>query len=157
MNRGRCRGERGVTIVEAAFVVPLLFVFVLALVDIGLWEFQTSQASGAARDGARVGILSYTTASGSTASPGGTSFTAIDNAVKGRLAKQPYSVTVTCVGPTDETTKSCSTASITPPDIDRIKVVVTWSRKSYSPLGSLIGSSQTVTGTAVMQLVGKPQ
>jgi hypothetical protein len=36
-------------------------------------------------------------------------------------------------------------------------VVVTWSRKSYSPLGSLIGSSQTVTGTAVMQLVGKPQ
>jgi Flp pilus assembly protein TadG len=154
--RSRCRGDRGVTIVEAAFVVPLLFLLVLGMMDIAMWEFQNSQASNAARDGARVGILSYTTASGSTGSPGGTDYTAINNAVKGRLGNQSYSLTVTCVGPTDETATSCATANITPPGIDRLKVVVTWSRSSFSPLSKYIGVSQTVTGTAVMQLVGKP-
>ena len=56
------RDERGVTIVEAAFVLPLLFLFIFALIDIGLWEYQSTQASAAARDGARVGILRYLTA-----------------------------------------------------------------------------------------------
>jgi Flp pilus assembly protein TadG len=153
------RDERGVTIVEAAFVLPLLFLLVLAMMDIGLWEFSTSQASAAARDGARVGILRYKTASGSTASPGGADFTAIDAAVKARLAGQQYSVTVSCVSPTSESTVTCSTARIGPvPSVtDRVKVVVTWSRRSLSPLGPLIGSTQTVTGTAVMQILGLPQ
>jgi Flp pilus assembly protein TadG len=154
MRRLRCTGEWGVTIVEAAFVIPLLFVFVLGMMDIGLWEFQTSQASGAARDGARAGILSYKTASGTTAAPGGADFTIVNNAIKGRLGNQNYSATVTCVGPTDETAISCATAQ---PDSARIKVVVTWSRSSTSPLSSVIGQTQTVTGTAVMQVVGHPE
>ena len=154
-------GERGVTIVEAAFVLPILFLFVLALVDIGLWEFQTTQASNAARDGARAGILHYKTAAGSTASPGGADFTTINNAVKARLANQQYSVTVSCVGPTSDTTITgdCSSASIgiDSSSTDRIKVVVTWSRAGLSPIGKLFGVAQTVTGTATLQLVGLPQ
>src|SRR5438270_9868366 len=154
----RCRGQRGVTVVEAAFVVPLLFLFVLALVDVGMWEFQNSQASNAARDGARVGILSYTAAAGSTASPGGSDYNAVDAAVRRRLAGQSYTVTVTCVAATSDTAVNCATANINPSagSLDRLKVAVTWSRASFSPLSKLIGATQTVTGTAVMQLVGKP-
>ncbi|HEV3353136.1 MAG TPA: TadE/TadG family type IV pilus assembly protein [Acidimicrobiales bacterium] len=157
----RLRAEQGVTIVEAAFVLPLLFLFALALVDIGLWEFQNSQASNAARDGARVGILRYKTAAGSTAAPGGADFQAINNAVKARLANQSYTVTVNCVSPTSEATipGNCSSASIgfDSSATDRIKVRVTWSRAAMSPVGKLFGVTQSVTGTAVLQLVGLPQ
>ncbi|MCU1448137.1 MAG: hypothetical protein JWP02_307, partial [Acidimicrobiales bacterium] len=79
----RLTGERGATIVEAAFVLPLLFFLVLTMVDLGMWGFQTSQATSAARDGARVGIINYVTAKGP--SPGGTDYTAIANAAKARL------------------------------------------------------------------------
>ena len=157
MTPRRLHAEQGVTIVEAAFVIPLLFLLVLGVVDIGLWEFQTAQASNAARDGARVGILEYATAAGSSRSPGGQDFTAVDAAVRKRLAGQTYSVTVTCVGATSETPADCARANINPVNpIDRIKVVVTWTRASFSPLSTLIGASETVTGTAVMQLVGSP-
>jgi len=126
-------------------VIPLLFVLVLGMVDVGLWEFQTTQASNAARDGARVGI------------PGGSDFASVDAAVRRRLAGQPYSVTVTCVGATSEAPVNCATANIDPVNpVDRIKVVVTWSRASFSPLSKFIGATETVTGTAVMQLVGRP-
>jgi len=153
----RFRGERGVTVVEAAFVIPLLFVLVLGMVDVGLWEFQTTQASNAARDGARVGILGYTSAAGSSGTPGGSDFASVDAAVRRRLAGQPYSVTVTCVGATSEAPVNCATANIDPVNpVDRIKVVVTWSRASFSPLSKFIGATETVTGTAVMQLVGRP-
>jgi Flp pilus assembly protein TadG len=162
MMRARRQGdERGVTIVEAAFVIPILFLLVLSMVDIGLWEFETSQASNAARDGGRVGILRYNTAAGSTGSPGGADFQAINSAVRARLANQSYTLTVSCVGPTSETTiaGNCGSASVGfgPSDTDRIKIVVNWSRASLSPIGKLFGVSQTVTGTAVMQLVGLPQ
>ena len=53
MRRFVRRNEQGVTIVEAAFVIPILFLFMFALIDIGLWEYQRTQASAAARDGAR--------------------------------------------------------------------------------------------------------
>ena len=58
---------------------------------------------------------------------------------------------------TQDTTINCATANINPANpVDRIKVVVTWSRASFSPLSKFFGATQTVTGTAVMQLVGKP-
>ena len=157
MRSGRFDAEYGVTIVEATFVIPLLFFLVLGMLDIGMWEFQTTQASNAARDGARVGILSYASAAGSSSSPGGQDFATVNDAVRKRLAGQTYGVTVSCVGPTSETTINCATANINPANpVDRIKVVVTWSQASFSPLSKFFGATQTVTGTAVMQLVGKP-
>lgn len=153
MKRFRTAGERGAAIAEAVFVVPVLFLVVLGLFDLGQWEFQSSQASGAARDGARAGLMAYTTAAGTTAAPGGAGFTAVNSAVSARLAGQGFTVAVTCVGPADEVAISCSAAK---PDADRIRVVVSWTRSPLSPVTQPFGIQQ-VSGKAVMRVVGAPE
>ena len=152
MTRFRRNDERGVTIVEAAFVVPLLFLFILAVLDIGMWEYQNSQASSAARDGARVGILYYLNADTS----GQTNNTKVADAVKARLGGRTPTVTVTCMGPSTTTTKACdSNINV---DSDRIKVDVTWSRPPLSFVSKIGGTStQTVHASATMQIGGLPQ
>ena len=147
----RC-GERGATIVEAAFVVPLLFLFIFGLIDIGLWEYQSTQASAAARDGARVGILRYLSAD----TNGSANNTAISNAVAARLGGQTYTLTVTCLHEGNTTSRPCDGAVLV--DQDRIKVVVTWQHASLTYVGQFVaGNSQTVTGSAVMTIRGLPQ
>ncbi len=131
-------------------VLPLLFVLVFALFDLGQWEFQGSQASAAARDGARAGLMAYKTAEGTTAAPGGAGFSTIDAAVAARLDHQSYSLTVACVSSLDETTKPCSSAA---PDVDRIKVTVSWTRSALTPVTAAFGAQQ-VSGHAVMKVVG---
>jgi Flp pilus assembly protein TadG len=141
-----------VTLVEAAFVVPLLFLFILGILDIGMWEFQNSQASSAARDGARVGILQYLDADTS----GQNNNTAIVNAVRARLAGRAPTVTVTCMGPSTTTVIPCdNTIDV---DSDRIKVDVTWTRPPLSFVSKLGGTStQTVHASSTMQINGLPQ
>ena len=152
MTRFRRDDERGVTIVEAAFVVPLLFLFLLGVLDIGLWEFQNSQASSAARDGARVGVLHYLSADTS----GQANNTTIINAVKARLGGQAPTVTVTCMGPSTTTAKACDSSIAI--DSDRIKVNVIWTRPPLSFVSKLGGTStQTVHASATMQIIGLPQ
>ena len=147
----RC-GERGATIVEAAFVIPLLFLFIFGLIDIGLWEYQGSQASAAARDGARVGILLYLSAD----TTGSANNTAISNAVAARLGGQSYNLTVSCLNEGNSTAKACDSGVLV--DRDRIKVVVTWQHPSLTYVGQFVaGNSQTVTGSAVMTIHGLPQ
>jgi Flp pilus assembly protein TadG len=147
----RC-GEQGATIVEAAFVIPLLFLFIFGLIDIGLWEYQGSQASAAARDGARVGILRYLSAD----TNGSANNTAISNAVAARLGGQSYTLTVTCLNEGNATAKACDSGVLV--DQDRIKVVVTWQHPSLTYVGQFVaGNSQTVTGSAVMTIHGLPQ
>lgn len=152
LSRSRRSDERGVTIVEAAFVVPLLFLFVLGVLDIGLWEYQNSQASSAARDGARVGVLSYLSADTS----GQANNTKIVNAVNARLGGRTPTVTVTCMGPTTTTAKACdNTIDV---DGDRIRVDVTWTRPPLSFVSKLgATSTQTVHASATMQIIGLPQ
>lgn len=55
------RGDEqdGTALLQAAFVIPIFVLFLLGLVDLGLGVFQTSQATSAAADGARAGIVSY--------------------------------------------------------------------------------------------------
>ena len=152
MRRFVRRNEQGVTIVEAAFVIPILFLFMFALIDIGLWEYQRTQASAAARDGARVGILRYLTADVN----GSVNNTAISNAVAARLGGQPYALTVTCLHEGDTTSRPCDGAVLV--DQDRIKVVVTWQRSSLTYVGQFVaGNVQAVTGSAVMTIRGLPQ
>ena len=147
----RC-GERGATIVEAAFVIPLLFLFIFGLIDIGLWEYQGSQASAAARDGARVGILRYLSAD----TNGSANNTAISDAVAARLGGQSYNLTVSCLNEGNSTAKACDGGVLV--DRDRIKVVVTWQHPSLTYVGQFVaGNSQTVTGSAVMTIHGLPQ
>lgn len=152
MSRFVRRNERGVTIVEAAFVIPLLFLFMFGLIDIGIWEYQSSQASAAARDGARVGILKFLSAD----ADGSANNTAIRNEVAARLGGQAYNLTVTCLQEGSTTTKPCNSAVLV--DQDRIKVVVSWDYDSLTYVGRFVaGNTHTVTGSAVMTIHGLPQ
>lgn len=147
------RSERGAALAEAAIILPLLFLLVFGLLDLGHWEFQTTQAAAAARDGARAGLMAYKTGEGTTAAPGGTGFATIDSAVAARLDGQSYSLSVGCVGAADETSKPCATAQ---PDVDRITVRVTWSRSALTPVTAAFGVQQ-VSGKAVMRVLGAPE
>ena len=152
----RRRSEQGVVLVEAAFAFPLLILFFLGLVDTGLWVFQRTQASGAARDGARMGILAYRQADVPTSADAA----AIRDAIVRRVGSQPFgaalSVQVTCVGPADTVplTGGCSNATVL--DRDRIQVTVSWLRRPMSFVTLAFGTSQTVTGQAVMVIQDRP-
>jgi hypothetical protein len=54
----RCRGDRGVAIVEAAIVTPVFFLFVLAIMEFGLLFKDSMSVQNAAVDGAREGSSS---------------------------------------------------------------------------------------------------
>jgi Flp pilus assembly protein TadG len=147
----RARNDRGAVIVEAALVLPLFIAVILGLIDLGYAVFQTSQATNAARDGARAAILSYGQADVSGSS---------DNArvvaqVKGRLAGQTVkSIKVSCLsGQSGSTTVACADAS---PNSDRIRVAVSWTYTPLTPAGAVVGTI-TISGTATMGIVGSPQ
>src|SRR5437870_1797447 len=127
--------------VEAAFVFPIFLTLLFGIVDIGNAEFQTSQASAAACDGARVGILHFDNADVSGSSDQQT----IINQAKERLAGQTATVSVSCLdGLTGSTALSCDQAV---PDQDRLRVTVTWTYNPLTPVMATFGP-QTVTGTA---------
>ncbi len=137
--------------VEAALLMPLLALFLMAALDLGMWVFQTTQAASAARSGARVGILHYRLADQAT----GADREAIRLAIA-RDAGTPagLSFEVRCVGNGDTTTKPCSTASVTSPD--RIMVKVSWFRPSLTFVTKPFGATQRVSGTSVMVINGLP-
>ncbi|MHB8610953.1 MAG: TadE/TadG family type IV pilus assembly protein [Candidatus Dormibacteraceae bacterium] len=54
------RQQRGQALVEFVIIVPVLLLFVLLTVDIGRAFWQTIDAAGAARAGARMGLISDT-------------------------------------------------------------------------------------------------
>lgn len=152
------RDERGVTIVEAAFVIPILFLFIFALIDIGLWVFETSQASSAARDGARAGIVLRL--NGSTGAAKTANETTIRNAVVARLADNritnPASdIVITCLtSASADTSVPCENVAS---GSGRLRVTVTWKRPFLTFVGGIFGGAdRTVTGKATMVVVGRP-
>ena len=150
------RDERGVTMVEAAFVIPILFLFIFALIDIGLWVFETSQASSAARDGARAGIVLRL--NGSTGAAKTANETTIRNAVVARLADNRIT------DPTNDITITCLTSADAPVNCEnvasgsgRLRVTVRWQRPFLTFVGGIFGGAdRTVTGKATMVVVGRP-
>jgi hypothetical protein len=60
MSSRRNRHSRGQALVEFAITVPVLLFFVMITVDVGRAYWQSIDASGAARAGARMGIISDT-------------------------------------------------------------------------------------------------
>ena len=126
--------------------MPVLLLVILGMTEYSVAEFQASQASSAARDGARVGILDYKQAdvSGSDAND------AIVAAVNARLTGQKgVTVTVTCVNDLG-TTVTCSTAVA---DRDRIQVRVSW---PYTRITGVVPvTPNTISSTARMALVGE--
>lgn len=139
--------------VEAALVMPMLALFLLAAADLGMWVFQTTQAASAARSGARVGILRY-----ATADQGGT---ADEAAIRRAVDRDTDNLTgvavqVRCVGPGTTTALpgGCQAASVVSPD--RIMVEVSWSRPALTFLTKPFGATQRVSATAVMAINGRP-
>lgn len=151
----RCRrgSERGVTIVEAAFAMPILFLFIAGLVDIGMWVFNGNQAANAARDGARQGILDFEQAD----VVGSADYDAIIDVMEAHLPGHTFTssdVTIECIDP-DGNPVSCAVAQL---DVDRIRVTTRWHWDLVTPIArAFMGSSRgEVAGTATMALVGRP-
>jgi Flp pilus assembly protein TadG len=136
-------------LVEAAFVFPLFLTLFFGIIDIGNAEFQTSQATAAARDGARVGILHFDNADVS----GSADRQTVVDQVNARLAGQTATVTISCLnGLTGSTSLTCSQAI---PDQDRIQVTVTWAYNALTPVMASMGTN-TISGTATMAILGQP-
>jgi Flp pilus assembly protein TadG len=156
------RSERGAAVVEAAFVLPVLMIFMLGAVDLAQWNFQKSAASSGARDGAREAILGGNGADcgtaalsrSSTDSACSTRNTAIRDAIAKRLGRTAaFTYRVTCLGETTTTSKVCNVNSDTV-DRDRIEIEVTWQRPAMTFVSKWIGASSTVTATSRMTITG---
>jgi hypothetical protein len=146
----RHRRDEGVSIVEAAFALPILLTFIFGLVDLGMWTFNANQATNAARDGARHAILDFAGADVA----GSPAHGALVDAVHSRLEDDKVeSVTVSCVRP-NGTTVACSSALV---DIDSVKVDVRWAWDLVTPVAAILGYDRgDAVGSATMRLVGRP-
>ncbi|MDQ4070074.1 MAG: pilus assembly protein [Actinomycetota bacterium] len=137
------------TVVEAALVVPLLFLFVFALIDLGLWVFDSTQAGAAAQDGARVAILDYRAAD----VPGSTDRASVQAATSRHIDVSTPAVAVRCLRH-DDTSVICNQAV---PGEDRIEVSVSWERSTLTFVGDLFGeSARRVSGRSAMTITGRP-
>lgn len=160
IRRARARGERGAVIVEFALVIPILMLLLLALADFALAELSDAAGSNAAREGARVGILYFDGAAGTTGSTNA-NYVKISAAVAGRLADNVQGapvVTVRCLnadGTARPSSGSCSTVGTDEIIVgqDLIEVSVRWERK-----GGFTGfiGDRVRTDKAVMRIVGTP-
>ena len=151
--RAAPRSERGSVLVEAALVMPLIVLFMLGAVDLGMWVLQTTQAGSAARSGARIGILHYRLAD----QTGSTDEASIRAAVtRDATTDAAVTVVIRCVGPGSTTVLpgGCQSASVVSPD--RIMVKVSWNRPSLTFLTMPFGATQTVPASAVMAINGLP-
>lgn len=147
--RARRPAEDGVTLVEVAFVIPVLFLLVFALLDIGLWVFDSTQAAAAARDGARAAELDYLRADVT-----GSADNAIVRAAATRhIDVDAPTVAVRCLR-LDSTAVTCLQAK---PGEDRIEVTVSWDRDPLTYVGRLLGDrAQRVSATSAMNISGRP-
>lgn len=151
MRARRTEGDRGATLLEFAFVFPILALLFAAMADLGFVVLGSSVASGAARDGARVGIIHYEDADDTSSS----SFDRIDKAVKAKLVGwiQPGTgafVTVRCLdGDNLATVKPCDAAIDV--DLDVIEVTVSWEALAAT---GLLPVDRTQTDRARMVITG---
>ena len=152
MRRHDRRLDRGATLVESAFAVPILFMFMIALLDFGLWALNANQAANAARDGARAGIFAFARAD----TLSGPDRETVVAAVLSRLPEGTATdadISISCMDP-EGVTHPCATARV---DTHRIRVEVSWTWPMFSPLaGSLASGDGRTSGTASMVLLGLP-
>ena len=150
------RTEKGVGMVEAALVLPLLVLFLLAMIDIGLGVFQTTQAEAAARDGARAGTVHHRQGDIATS----TDAAAIRSAVVRRVGASPFghplSIQIRCVGATNTVPLTGGCAAATTLTHDRIEVTVTWDRPPMSFVTAGFSGARTVVGRGVMAIQERP-
>lgn len=140
--------ERGATLVEAAFVLPLLLLFVFGLIDLGYGAFQTSQASSAARDAARVAILDPPDDSGPV------EMTPIQDAAEARIpGRDDVLVTVTCYAEGSNEDDPDIDCAIARPNVDFVKVDVVWTYEPPTFVGGMTGIKQ-IRGSSSKTIIG---
>ncbi len=146
--RWPAHAQDGVAIVEVALVMPLLFLMVFALIDLGLWVFDSTQASAAARDGARTAILDYRAAD----VPGSADRASVQAAASRNIDVPTPTVDVRCLR-RQGTPVTCGEAV---PGEDRIEVSVSWERDTLTFVGELFGeSARRVSATSAMSITGR--
>jgi Flp pilus assembly protein TadG len=147
--------------VEAAFVLPILVLIIMGIIDLGMWNFQKSEATSAARDGARSALIGAVGAdcgvagydSSVNAYPCAGSYpanTRIHDAIAARLGGRSFTFKVECTSSTTTTVKVCTVDPATV-DRDRIRVTVTWQRPSMTFVTKGFGT-QTITAASRMTI-----
>jgi Flp pilus assembly protein TadG len=154
------RSESGVSIVEAAFVIPVLFLLVFGLIDMGLWTLQKGQASSGARDGARVAIV--LNMASNTVATRDANIATIEAAVKSRLTEGVDSITIECDKDGDGTGYGpcwSGTQDVVSADYGtaKVRVSVLWQRPFLTFIGNIFGNAQDVKGSSSMVIVGAPE
>ena len=135
--RAELAGDNGVTLVEFAFALPIIFGLILALIDLGNAFLQTSQATSASADGARVAIVLPDTGSKSikdAATPGTPANNAIKAAVRKRVVGQTIAdsdIVVMC-SPPGGTPSTAYCASAMDRSRDKVVVSVQWVWKPFT-------------------------
>jgi Flp pilus assembly protein TadG len=152
----RCRSEDGQSLVELAFVLPLVVLFLFGVIDFGLalnsYNSDTNLANIAAREVAVIGTTSTVTCGGQTYTTL-TGYVDCEASVIG--VAQPKSV---CAGDVATSTTPTSTYAAGDP----VKVEIT---SSFNWMGILTGgdryigpipTSSTLTASATMRMEAAP-
>ncbi len=158
--RPRQGKERGAVTVELAFVAPMLLLFLIGSLQVGLVVLGNSAASNAAREGARAASIRFECADNHIsvrcpANPS-TNYTYIRGAVLGRLAglvkTDSVTVSVLCrAGSASGTVITCEQGHVDP-DTDVIVVTVGWRHIGATPY--VADSEHSSVARAVV--IGRP-
>ena len=150
-NRPTAGNERGVTLVEAAFALPVFILFLFGLVDLGGAVLQTSQTSSAAADGARAASVVKDLTGAETAGP---AHDKIVNAVRARLVgAEDVVITISC-RTASGSAYTCGTEG-TLRDRARVRVEVSWRYEAVTFVGASL-PIENITGAATMGVVELP-
>jgi Flp pilus assembly protein TadG len=147
--RAACRGrERGQSLVELAFVLPLLLLLLVGIIEIGRFAFYSILVANAARAGAQYGAQSLATAADTT----GIS-TAGTNDAPGVIAPNTLTVSSTqSCGCSSAALGPCGALAIcVPPDHPLVYVKVT-ATGSFNSLFNYPGLPGTITVTSVEEM-----
>ena len=162
--------ERGSTVLEFALISTTLFGLILGLLTFGLVEASDNAGTNAAQEGARAAILdtfcadaypgstTYDTTACGGALPAA-AYTKITQAVTSRLGGMVIgtpTVRVTCLWGAPSTSpaanpldpKPCDASIV--PDVDLVKVSVTWTTLATNP----VAGTTTTTDSATMTIQG---
>jgi hypothetical protein len=122
-------------------VFPLFLVMLLAMIDFGYGVFQDSQATAAARDGARIAIFDPTDVA------------SIEAEARARATGQQVDVAVTCWrGPQGTASVACGSAV---PGRDLVRVVASWDYASATGVGRAFGADRRIVGSSTMEIIGR--
>jgi Flp pilus assembly protein TadG len=155
----RSRDDRGTGTVELAFVAPLLVLFLIGSLQVGLVVIGNSAASNAAREGARAASIRYECADGNTGtqctSSPTTNLASITTAVMAKLnglvKTSSVTVTVKCYSSDLVTQKNCDRNTVKL-DTDVVEVTVKYRHIGATPY--VADNLHTSTARAV--IIGAP-